>query len=302
MPPLPSTLRNQLEKAIVRARDSAEESARAALTTLAVERNAPFASMSEDQRRLRRTLRAKARQLGGGSQTAGMTPLVEEIAYQQWHRMLFARFLAENDLLMHPSGVAVTLQDCAELAPEEGAADAWDLAARYASAMLPGPFPLEEPAVVVRFAPEGRHALERIVNDLPAAVFTSEDGLGWVYQFWQSKRKDEVNASEAKIGAGTIGPVTQLFTEDYMVKFLPHNSLGAWWAARHPDSPLVQEFEYLRWRDGGAIDNSQFTIHNSQFTIHHSQFTIHHSPFTIHHSSEFPQPEPSPAGRTPPPK
>ncbi len=189
MPPLPSTLRNQLEKAIVRARDSAEESARAALVTLAVERNAPFASMSEDQRRLRRALRAKARQLGGGSQMAGMTPLVEEIAYQQWHRMLFARFLAENELLMHPRGVAVTLQDCAELAPEEGAADAWDLVARYASAMLPGLFPLEEPAVQVRFAPEGRHALERIANDLPAAVFTSEDGLGWVYQSGRVKRR-----------------------------------------------------------------------------------------------------------------
>jgi len=37
--------------------------------------------------------------------------LVEEIAYQQWHRMLFARFLAENGLLMHPTGVPVTLQE-----------------------------------------------------------------------------------------------------------------------------------------------------------------------------------------------
>jgi len=119
MSPLPSNLRNQLEKAVVRARDVAEEAARAALITLAVERNAPFASMSEDQRRLRRALRAKARQLGGGDQSAWMTPLAEEIAYQQWHRMLFARFLAENDLLMHPSGVFVTLQDCAELAPRD---------------------------------------------------------------------------------------------------------------------------------------------------------------------------------------
>ena len=73
MPPLPSKLRNQLEKAVVRARDAAEEAAGAALTTLAVERNAPFPSMSEDQRRLRHALRAKARQLGGGSQAAGMT-------------------------------------------------------------------------------------------------------------------------------------------------------------------------------------------------------------------------------------
>ena len=35
--------------------------------------------------------------------------------------------------------------------------------------------------------------------------------------------------------------MTQLFTEDYMVRFLLENSLGAWWAARHPDSPLGQD-------------------------------------------------------------
>ena len=59
-------------------------------------------------------------------------------AYEHWHRMLFARFLAENDLLIHPEmQVGVTLEECAELAPSEGAADAWELAGRYASRMLP---------------------------------------------------------------------------------------------------------------------------------------------------------------------
>ena len=48
--------------------------------------------------------------------SAGFTMLVEEVAYEQWHRMLFARFLAENDLLMHPTGVPVTLEECEELA------------------------------------------------------------------------------------------------------------------------------------------------------------------------------------------
>lgn len=56
--------------------------------------------------------------------------------------------------------------------------------------------------------------------------------MGWVYQFWQAKRKDEVNASEVKIGAREIPAVTQLFTEPYMVAFLLDNSLGAWWVAK----------------------------------------------------------------------
>ena len=247
MPPLPSDLRSNLERTVVAARDTAEAAASASLIALAVEREAPFPSMSEEQRRLRRGLRAKARQLGGGNFAAGIPLLLDEIAYQQWHRMLFARFLAENGLLMHPAGVAVTLAECAELAPEEGAADAWELAARYASAMLPGLFPVDEPAVQVRFAREHQQALERLLDGLSVEVFTSDDGLGWVYQFWQTKRKKEVNDSERKIGGADLYPVTQLFTEDYMVRFLLHNSLGAWWAARHPDSPLVREFEYLRW-------------------------------------------------------
>ena len=72
-----------------------------------------------------------------------------------------------------------------------------------------------------------------------------------MYQFWQKDKKDEVNASERKIGGADLGPVTQLFTENYMVRFLLENSLGAWWAARHPDSPLVKGFEYLRFDDDG---------------------------------------------------
>lgn len=287
MPPLPSDLRTQLERTVVAARDVAETAARASLIALAVERDAPFPSMSEEQRSLRRGLRAKARQLGSGDFPAGIPLLIDEIAYQQWHRMLFARFLAENGLLMHPAGVAVTLAECAELAAEEGAADAWELAARYAAAMLPGLFPVDEPAVQVRFAAEHRLALERLLDGLPAAVFTSDDGLGWVYQFWQSKRKEEVNRSERKIGGADLAPVTQLFTEDYMVRFLLHNTLGAWWAARHPDSPLLRDFDYLRWveeaeaqrdREAEGQQDSQPQAQPPALTIDNSPLTIDHSP------------------------
>ena len=252
MAALSAELRSIFEREVVQARDTAEAAARAALTTLAVERDRPFDSMIEERRALRRSLRARARQLGEGDLGAGMPRLIEEIAYEQWHRMLFARFLAENELLMHPEGVAVTLEECAELAQEEGAEDLWAVATQYASLMLPGIFRVDDPALQVRFAPEGRHRLEQIVTDLPQAVFISDDGLGWAYQFWQGKKKDEVNASERKIGGADIAPVTQLFTEDYMVKFLLHNTLGAWWAYRHSDSPLNKTFEYLRYREDGT--------------------------------------------------
>ena len=143
MAPLSNDLRNVLERAIFKAREIAEEEAEAALTRLAVNRNEPFASLDVEQRRLRNALRVRARQLGGGSlsQDIGFQRLVEEVAYEQWHRRLFARILAENNLLMHPLGVPVSLEECEELAKEEGEADRWQAccalcrfnAARYLS-------------------------------------------------------------------------------------------------------------------------------------------------------------------------
>lgn len=249
MPTLPVAVRSTLERAVLAARAAAESGANAALIALAVASPEPLAALSADQRRLRNALRARARQLGAGVVADGCDPLADEIAYHHWHRLLFARCLAENGLLMHPTGVAITLADCAELARGEGLAslaDAWAAAARYAADMLPGIFRPADPVSRLRFAPEHRRRLESIVEGLPAVVFTSDDGLGWMYQFWQTQKKREINASERKIGGADLAPVTQLFTEDYMVRFLLENSLGAWWAARHPDSPLVSEFEYLR--------------------------------------------------------
>ena len=259
MASLDSTLRNALEKAVVAAREDAEVAARAALGILAVNDPRAFATLTGEQRALRNALRAKARQLGSGNHEAGFTLLIEEVAYVHWHRMLFARFLAENDLLMHPAGVAVTLEECEELAADAGDPDPWATAARYAGRMLPGIFPADDPSGQVALAPEGRAALVAILNTLLSPVFTSDDGLGWVYQFWQSKKKREVSSSGRRIEKLDLAAYSQLFTEDYMVRFLLENSLGAWWAARHPDSGLVKGFKYLRFRDDGAPAAGMFS-------------------------------------------
>jgi hypothetical protein len=200
------------------------------------------------QASLRNGLRAKWRQLGGDRAL-----LIAECAYEQWHRLLFARFLAENNLLLHPQFRApVTLQDCEELSTELGEPDGWAVAARFAAEILPGIFPLDDPCARLRLAPEGRFALEDVITGLPADVFAADDALGWVYQFWQKDKKDEINASERKIGGADLGPVTQLFTENYMVRFLLENSLGAWWAGRYPDSSLHAGFHYLRRAEDGT--------------------------------------------------
>ncbi len=238
MQPLEKTLRNQLERTVKDARDIAEDAAKASLDQLGVGESAPFAHLSETDRDLRRRLRIHGRQLGdtlNGGKIQTMDRLIDEVAYEHWHRMLFARFLAENNLLMYPDPmdpVPVTLEECEDLAIDEGAANGWELAARYAARMLPQIFRNDSPVFELTLPPEHQQKLEKRIADLPVAVFTASDSLGWVYQFWQAKRKDAVNASEVKIGARELPAVTQLFTEPYMVSFLLDNSLGAWWAAR----------------------------------------------------------------------
>ncbi len=231
---LSSTLRNQLERTVIAARVAAEVGAAAALERLAVDKPEPFGNMTAEQRALRVQLRAKGRQLGDERKPSGeqeIWHLHRECAYEVWHQMLFARFLAENHLLMHPSGVPVTLDECEELAKDEGT-DGWTLAGRYASKMLPQVFRADDPVLKVTFAPEDKQALEALLAALPCDVFTANDSLGWCYQFWQSEEKKRVNAAGNKIGADELPSVTQLFTEDYMVDFLLDNTLGAWWAGR----------------------------------------------------------------------
>jgi hypothetical protein len=258
MPPLSDDNRTRLEKAVTAARQHAEDGARAALQRLFVDNadsKALPATFPEERRALRVRLRAHARQLGDRVPREGeqrIDRLVAECAYEFWHRMLFARYLAENGLLIHPGhNVAMSLEECRELAAEEGT-DAWTLAARCAARMLPEIFRPEDPLLQVPFAPEHQHALEQTLGGLPAEVFTADDSLGWVYQFWQSKQKEEVNDSEVKIGGDELPAVTQLFTEPYMVQFLLHNTLGAWWLGRHPGQPLPVAMEYLRLRDDGT--------------------------------------------------
>ena len=236
MPTLFSDLRKRLEAVCVRARDLAEAAARSALQKRAVDAAEPFSHFSAADKELRIRLRARGRQVGDvrddKKKTQTIDQLTQELAYEYWHRMLFARFLAENNLLMHPDGVAVSLEECDELAKDEGAPNGFVLAARYASRMLRQIFRADDVLLEIEFAPEQRIGLEKLLASLPRQTFEADDSLGWVYQFWQSKRKDEVNKSGDKIDGRTLPAVTQLFTEHYMVQFLLHNTIGAWWCGR----------------------------------------------------------------------
>lgn len=255
MQPLDKALRNQLDRTVRKARPVAEQAAGAALEQLGVGEESAPGYLNDNQRALRRRLRAHARSLGDplkeGAQA--VTRLIGEIAYEHWHRMLFARFLAENELLMY-DGVAVTLEECEELAEEEGHSSGWALAAKLASTMLPQVFRVDSPVFELTLAAEYQRELEELLAGLPVEVFHASDSLGWVYQFWQTDNKERINRSEVKIGADELPAVTQLFTEPYMVSFLLDNSLGAWWAAlRLSDTDLANAESEQELRDKASL-------------------------------------------------
>jgi N-6 DNA Methylase len=230
--------RNHLSKVVLEARGVAEAAAKKALHSLGVDEADATSHLSLANKTLRRALRAQARQLGDQEDPRNkgsydLYHLTEKIAYDQWHRMLFARFLAENDLLIAPEhGVSVSLQECRELASELNLRDEWEVAVQFAAKNLPQIFRPDDPAGKIDLAPEDRALLRDLVVGLTRDAFLADDSLGWSYQFWQTKRKKEVNDSGDKIDANELPAVTQLFTEDYMVDFLLDNTLGAWHAGK----------------------------------------------------------------------
>ncbi|MDR2353616.1 MAG: N-6 DNA methylase [Deltaproteobacteria bacterium] len=228
-----------LERTVIEAQKVAEIAARIILKILEVDQLVPSPYLTENELDLRHRCQIHGRQLGDTQNTVSGTQtidiLVEEVAYEHWHRMLFARYLAENNLLMYPDPVTpkpITLEECEKLAPKERAANGWELASRLAAKMLPHIFNIDSPVFELPLPPDCSQKLENLLSDLPKEIFTTSDSLAWVYQSWQKDKKNEIKTSEVIIGPRELPRLTQNFTDPYMVNFILDNSLGAWWAGK----------------------------------------------------------------------
>lgn len=84
----------------------------------------------------------------------------------------------------------------------------------------------------------------RMVGDIDESDWEDVQVLGWMYQYYNSEVKDAFFASRAKEAPDTIGPATQLFTPDWIVRYMVQNSLGRLWMLNNPGSPLREEMEY----------------------------------------------------------
>ena len=82
------------------------------------------------------------------------------------------------------------------------------------------------------------NVLYRLTTDIPEDAWADVEILGWMYQFYNSAVKAEFFKSKRKAGAEDIAPATQLFTPDWIVRYMVDNSLGRLWMLNHPESTL----------------------------------------------------------------
>jgi len=84
--------------------------------------------------------------------------------------------------------------------------------------------------------------LKGLVNEIPEEDWSEIEVIGWLYQFYISEHKDAVIGKVVK--SEDIPAATQLFTPNWIVKYLVQNSLGRQWLATYPESELKGKMEY----------------------------------------------------------
>ena len=78
--------------------------------------------------------------------------------------------------------------------------------------------------------------------------------IGWLYQYYNDERKNEViNIYKGTVKKDDIPAATQLFTTDWVVRYMVDNSLGRYWIERHPESKLAEKLEFFVTPKNGEI-------------------------------------------------
>ena len=98
---------------------------------------------------------------------------------------------------------------------------------------------------------------EAITEDVAA---DGVEVIGWLYQFYISEKKDEVMGKTVK--TEDIPAATQLFTPDWIVRYLVQNSLGRLWMLNHPNSKLAEEMEYYI-----PVGSDEWVVYSEEWVV-----------------------------------
>ena len=92
--------------------------------------------------------------------------------------------------------------------------------------------------------------------------------IGWLYQFYNAERRNEVvNIYKGNVKKEDIPSATQLFTTDWIVKYMVDNSLGRYWIERNPNSNLKNELKYFVTPKNGDIKYIDEKINPEELTF-----------------------------------
>lgn len=210
----------------------------------------------------------------------GFDYVLEEVAYTWFNRIIAIRYLEVNDYL--PSRTRVLSSETEGKTEPDIVTDAFDLdldldytnedkelifklkdenkldelfqflfikQCNKLSEILPGLFEKTddffELLLKISFVDE-ESIIFKLINFIPESDFTQVEIIGWMYQYYNSELKDEYNNAIASkpIQKDQIPAVTQLFTPNWIVRYITDNSLGRYWIERNKDSKLKDDLSF----------------------------------------------------------
>ena len=206
--------------------------------------------------------------------------IMEEVAYTWFNRLIAVRFMEVNDYL--PSHLRVLSSESGKVEPdlvttpfdaelpftaeEEAQIIQWKqdnkldelfrfLFIKQCNALneiLPGLFEktTDYTEVLLNLSVVDQEGVVyKLTHDIPEKDFNIEQGgqveiIGWLYQYYNTEPKAAAFAKNGKITKEEIPAVTQLFTPDWIVRYMVENSLGRLWVEGHPGSDLRKNWKY----------------------------------------------------------
>ncbi len=230
----------------------------------------------DQRRKLVETIERKAKQ---SDYQAAYKAVVEEVAYTWFNRLIAVRFMEVNDYL--PSRIRVLSSESANKDEPDLVTAPFDSDLDFSAdekerimqltrdnqldelfrilfikqcnalnAILPNLFEktsdYTELLLNVAFTDKGG-VVYHLVHDIETDDFKdAEQIIGWMYQYYNEERKNEViNIYKGTVRKEDIPAATQLFTTDWVVRYMVDNSLGRYWIERNPQSGLREKLEFF---------------------------------------------------------
>lgn len=206
--------------------------------------------------------------------TNGYQSVVEELAYTWFNRIIALRFMEVHDFLDHgfrvlsnrsggvepeilqnldlvQDALGLDLAYCADLKDKIQTEELFRYVLLKQCAALSDILPMlfqKDNDYLELLLPKNLLRGDTVITrlrEIPEEAFLEDvEIIGWLYQFYNSAKKDAVFASKKTITKDTLPAVTQLFTPDWIVRYMAENSVGRIWLESYPDSPLRSEMKY----------------------------------------------------------